>query len=86
VVRDLIARGLGERRWQAHVEQERRHARDLGLPDDDLPITDEHRHLIREKIAAGMASARAGRLVDGNGVFAAIYAEMHKLESPQGRE
>ncbi len=87
VVRDLVERGLGARRWQVDAEKEWQRARELGLPDtdDDQPMTDEYRQTIREKIAAGMASARAGRLVDGEAVFARIEAEMVALEHQQGR-
>jgi len=84
VARDLIELGLSERRWQAHAERERQRVRELGLPDDDQPMTDEYRQVIREKIAAGMASAREGRLVDGETFFARIHAEMDELER-QGR-
>ena len=84
VVRDLVARGLSERRWKAHTEQEFRRARELGLPDDDQPMTVEYRQTLREKIAQGLASARAGKLVDGDAVFARIEAEMTALEQ-QGR-
>jgi|SRR5271157_2414983 len=84
VLRDLVERGLGERRWKAHSEQEFRHARELGLPDDDQPMTDEYRQALREKITQGLASARQGKLVDGDAVFARIEAEMVEFER-QGR-
>ncbi len=76
LLRDLVERGLGERRRQARAEKEFQLARDLGLPDDAQPVTDAYRRAIREKIAAGMESARQGKLVDGDAVFARIRAEM----------
>jgi hypothetical protein len=83
VLRDLVAQGLSERRWKAHSDQELRHARELGLPDvDDQPMSDKYRQTIREKIAQGMESARQGKLVDGDAVFARIKAEMTALEQP----
>jgi hypothetical protein len=85
VVRELVEQGLGDRRWKTHVEQERQRARALGLPDDDQPMTDEYRQALREQIAQGIASARAGRFVEGEAVFARIKAEMVELER-QGRE
>jgi Arc/MetJ-type ribon-helix-helix transcriptional regulator len=85
VVRELVEQGLSERRWKAHSEQELRRARELGLPDaDDQPMSDEYRQTLREKIAQGMESARQGRLVDGDAVFARIKAEMAAIERQGG--
>ena len=83
VVRDVIEHGLGER-WQLHAEHEWQQARDLGLPNDDQPLTGAYRRRIREKIAAGIRSAGEGRLVDGEAVFARIFAELDEREG-QGR-
>jgi hypothetical protein len=83
LLQDLVERGLGERRRQARAEKEFQRVRELGLPDDDQPMTDAYRQTIREKIAAGMESARQGKLVDGDAVFARIRAEM--AERSQGR-
>jgi hypothetical protein len=81
VLRDLVERGLGERRWKAHAEAERQRARELGLPDaDDQPMTDEYRQVIREKIAQGMRSLREGRVTDGEAFMARMDAELAELE------
>ena len=84
VVRDLVERGLGERRWQAHGEQERQRARAAGLPDDDVPLTDAYRQTIRDKIAQGVQSLRAGEGTDGEAFMARMDAELAALER-QGR-
>jgi predicted transcriptional regulator len=84
VVREALVGYLENRRWQQHAEQELSRARELGLPDDDVPLTSEYRPTIREKIAQGLESARQGRLVDGEAVFARIDAELDELER-QGR-
>jgi hypothetical protein len=76
VVRDFVERGLSEWRWKAHSEQASRRARELGLPDaGDQPMSEEYYQTLREKIAQGMASARQGKLVDGDAVFARLKAE-----------
>ncbi len=80
VLRDLIERGLNERRWKAHAAQEHERARAMGLPDDDAPVTDEYRQTTRAKIAAGMGSLKAGRSTDGESFMAAIDAELAELE------
>ena len=67
----------GDRSWQAHAERERQHVRDLGLLDVDLPMTDEYRQIIRERISIGLASARQGKLVDGEAFMAQMYAELN---------
>jgi hypothetical protein len=89
VLRDVIERGLGGRHWQAHAEEERQRARELGIHEaaDELPITDEYRHTLRENIAQGLASARQGKLVDGAIFMARMDAELAELEahSLQGR-
>jgi hypothetical protein len=84
VMRELVERGLGARGSQAHAEKELQRARELGLPDDTQPITDEYRQTIREKIAAGMEDARQGRLVDGDAVFARIRTEMAERSHGRG--
>jgi len=86
LLRDLLEQGLMERReWQAHAEQERQRARELGIhePADDEPMTDEYRQAIREKIAQGLASAQQGKLVDGASVFARIRAELDQIEQQE---
>jgi len=49
--------------------------------DAVLPPPAEDRLAVGEKIAQGMASARAGRLADGPAVFARHFAELGKLEA-----
>ena len=79
VLRDAVTLYLeGRGDWSREEEWER--ARALGLADDDGPLTDDHRHGLRGKIAQGVAAAREGRLVEGEGVFARIEAELDALE------
>ena len=85
MARDLIERGLGERRWQAHAEKERQRAHALGLPDDDQPMTDEYRQAIRAKIAQGVQSLREGRVTDGPAFMARLDAELAERERHEGR-
>ncbi len=82
VLRDVIQRGLAERRWQVHAEQARDRAREAGLPDDedDQPMTDEYRADIGEKIAQGVRSLREGRVTDGPAFMARMDAELAELE------
>jgi predicted transcriptional regulator len=47
----------------------------------DAAPSPEYRLALREKIAQGMASARAGRLTDGEAVFARHFAELDALEA-----
>ncbi len=80
VARDLIAHGLNERRWKAQAAREIDRARAVGLPDDDVPLTEEYRGTIRAKISAGMASLRVGQGTDGGSFMAAMDAELAELE------
>jgi hypothetical protein len=65
----------------AQVESERRDVRELGLPDDDEgPLTEEYRQIIRRKIDEGLADARQGNLVDGEAFFTRLYAELDDIE------
>jgi predicted transcriptional regulator len=80
IARDMIEHGLGERRWQAHAAQEWQRARELGLPDDDQPMTDEYRQVIRERIAQGLQSLREGKGTDGEAFMAQMVAELDELE------
>ena len=84
VLRDVIEQGLQERRWRTHVESERQRAKDAGLPDDAIPLTDAYRQDLREKIAAGMRSLRQGKGTDGEAFMAQMDAELAALEQ-QGR-
>ena len=80
VLRDLVERGLGERRWKVHADQELARARALELPDDDVPLTDEYRQTLREKIAQGARSLREGRVTDGEVFMARMDDELAELE------
>jgi hypothetical protein len=80
VLIDLVWHGLEARRWQVHSAGEFQRARELGLTDDDQPMTEEYRQTIRKKIAEGLASARQGKFVDGDTVFARINAELAELD------
>jgi predicted transcriptional regulator len=85
VLNDAVERYLRLEHGRLHAEWETRQARELGLPADDRPLTPEYRRTIGEKIDQGMESARQGRLVDGEAVFARIEAELVELER-NGRE
>jgi len=69
VVREALENYLENRRWQQHAEQELSRARELGLPDDDVPLTSEYRQTIREKITQGLQSLREGKVIDGEAFF-----------------
>ncbi len=56
----------------------------LGLPDDGGPMADAYRQVVREKIAQGVRSLRAGRITDGEAFMAQLDAELVDLER-QGR-
>ena len=86
LLRDLIEHGLEERRWHAQAAKELQRARELGLPDaaEELPLTDEYRQTVREKIAQGARSLREGRVADGEAFMAQMDAELAELER-QGR-
>jgi len=84
VVRDALEGYLENRRWQQR-ERDLQQARDLGLPDDDLPLTPEYRQTMHDKIAQGVRSLRAGRGADGEAFFAEMDAEFEELER-QGRK
>jgi hypothetical protein len=66
-LRDVIERGLSDLRRREHAAMEYQCARELGTFEDcdDQPLTDEYRRSLREQIAQGVATARAGRFVDG---------------------
>jgi antitoxin ParD1/3/4 len=52
----------------------------LRLLDECDQVTELHKNEIRNKIAAGMASLRAGKGTDGEGVFDRIDAELDAAE------
>jgi hypothetical protein len=83
VLRDLVERGLSKR-WQEHAEREMAKVRELGIAEDDQPMTDEYRATIREKIAQGVRSLREGNVTDGDAFMARMDAELAELER-QGR-
>ena len=58
VVRELVETGLGERLWKAHTENEFP-AGEIGLPDDDQPMTDEYRQTLRVRHRGLPPRARA---------------------------
>ncbi|MGA3397707.1 MAG: hypothetical protein ABSC95_00700 [Acetobacteraceae bacterium] len=62
------------------ADQELARARELGLPDDDAPLTDQHRQTVREKIAQGVRSLPDGKGTDGEAFFARMEAEFEELE------
>jgi len=80
VVRDLIEQGLNARRWKLHVAQEHARADALGLPEDNVPLTDDYRRIIRVKIAQGVQSLRDGKGADGETFMAAMDAELAELK------
>ena len=83
LLRDLVEQGMVERRqWQAHAEQERQRARELGIHDaaDEAPVLDEYRRSIREKIAQGVRSLKEGRFTDGEAFMTKMDAELAELE------
>ena len=55
-------------------------ARALGLPDDDGAPSPDYRQTMRDKLSAGLAAARAGRVLDGEEVFARLTAKLDELE------
>lgn len=80
VLRDALESYLECRRWEREAAEATAKARALVLPDDDGAPSAEYRQTVREKISAGLASARAGRLLDGEGVFARLTAKLDELE------
>jgi Arc/MetJ-type ribon-helix-helix transcriptional regulator len=79
VVRDALEGYLENRRWRLRELASQR-TRELGLPDDELPLTAEHRATMREKIAQGVRSLRDGKGADGDAFFAKIEAQFEVLE------
>ena len=80
VVRDALESYLEARRWRLSADQELARARELGLPDDEVPLTPEYRQAIREKIAQGVRSLREGKGADGETFFAKMEAEFEELD------
>jgi predicted transcriptional regulator len=61
VVRDALEAYLEARRWRLSADKELARARRLGLPDDDVPLTEAHRQTMCEKIAQGSPPCARGR-------------------------
>lgn len=80
VLRDVVERGLGARRWKAHAEKEIQRGREQGLSDDALALTNEYRQDLREKITEGLQSLRDGKSTDGEAFMAGMDAELAELE------
>lgn len=85
IVRDALEGYLDARRWRLNADNDLARARDLGLPDDDVPLTPEHCESIRQKIAHGVRSLRAGKGADGEAFFAEMEQEFEEL-GRQGRK
>jgi hypothetical protein len=62
-----------------HTEDDPGDTRRMRLLDDDQPETDAHRARMRAKIAAGLDSARQGRLVDGDEVFERLLKKVRSV-------
>lgn len=67
--------GFAEERAAANPTQS-----EVELPPDAQPLTDAYREILRRRIEAGLQSAREGRVVDGEAVFARIDAELAAME------
>jgi len=77
ILRDAMESYLETRRWRQHADAERAAGHDLGVPDDDAPLSAEYRQALREKIAQGLQSLREGRSVGGEHFFAQMDAEFN---------
>lgn len=80
MVQEALKVYLEGRRWRLQCEQELARARELCLPDDDVPLIGEYRQLLREKIAQGAKSLREGRVTDGEAFMAKMDSELAELE------
>ena len=80
IIREAFEFHQEARRWRVDGEHEADRARALGLPDDLASLTDGYRETIRENIVQGLESARRGRLVDGDTVFARIQGDLDELD------
>ena len=85
VLRDVIEHGLEKRRWRTHAGKDRQRGRALGLPDDDISLTDAYRQVLHERIAQGVQSLREGRVIDGETFMARMDAELAALEQQERR-
>jgi hypothetical protein len=80
VLREALELYLEERQWRLHSEHESACARELGLPDDEVVLTSDYRHTMRDKIAQGLRSLREGEGSDGEAFLARLDAEFEELE------
>jgi hypothetical protein len=80
IVRDAFEFYHEARRFRSRSEDETARARVLGLPGDDVIVTEQYRQTIRLKITQGLENARQGDLMDGDAVFDRIKAELDELE------
>jgi len=80
VVRDALEAYLEARRWRLCPDQEQARARELGVPDDNMPLTRQNRQTVREKIAQGICSLRDGKGTGGDAFFARMEAAFEELE------
>ncbi len=80
VLSEAIDRYMQSEHLSLYADWEIQQARTLGLPIEDRSPSPDYRATIREKIDQGLESARQGRLVDGEAVFARIEAELVELE------
>lgn len=70
----MFIRAEPRRRWRFGREAR------VGLPDDDVPLTEQHRQTMRDKIAQGVRSLREGNGTDGEAFFARMEADFEDLE------
>jgi hypothetical protein len=80
LVREWVERGLDARRFKRLAETEIQRGRAHGLPDDSFPLTDEYRQDLRQKIAQGAQSLRAGRTTDGEAFMVRLDAELAAVD------
>jgi predicted transcriptional regulator len=85
IVRDALEGYLEARRWRLDADQELIRARELGLLEDDVPLTAEYSGAVSDKIARGVRSLRDGKGTDGEAFFATMEAEFEEL-AQQGRK
>lgn len=80
LIQEALETFLAERDWRVRDARETARAQEAGLPDDRGLLTGEYRSNARTLIAEGLADVRAGRLQDGDAVFAGVFEEMDELD------